>query len=233
MDAGAGLLASILGCQPVSAFSHLIAAGAALALAVPLVRLGRGCSTRVAALSVYVTCVVTALAVSGLYHSCERGGDAREIMQKLDHYAIWLLIAGTFTAMHVVGTRGRSGNGILFIIWGYAFTGITLQILWFPIFSSKAGLAMYLGLGWLGVAPMMRIARQLGRAAMLPILYAGVAFSGGALLERTGWPVIINGWVGAHEVFHFAVVLGCGILWWFIRRLLILHHHERSAAVTP
>ena len=61
-------------CQPVSSFSHLIAAGAALAAAIPLVRLGKGNTGRVFALAVYASCVTAALAISGVYHALAREG---------------------------------------------------------------------------------------------------------------------------------------------------------------
>ena len=62
------------------------------------------------------------------------------------------------------------------------------------------------------------------------MLFAGLAYSGGAILEAMGWPVLIPNWVSAHEVFHFAVIAGVILHWRFIRRLL-LHHAPRIAPV--
>ena len=93
-------------CQPVSSLSHLAAAGVALVAGVPLVRLARGCRHRVFAVTVYVVCVVTTLAISGVYHSLDRGCSARTVMQRMDYFAIWLLIAGTFTAVHGIMWTG-------------------------------------------------------------------------------------------------------------------------------
>jgi channel protein (hemolysin III family) len=218
--------AALLGCQPVSSISHLLAAGVAFAAAVPLVRLGRGNPTRILSLSVYVFCVVAALAISGAYHSLARGGSARIIMQRVDHYAIWLLIAGTFTAVHGVMCKGFWRGGLLAIIWTYAFTGIFLQVFWFDRFSGTLGLSLYLGLGWIGLASIIKLGRQIGYVGVLPILYAGFAFSSGAILEACNWPVVIAGWMGAHELFHFAVVVGIALHWLFIRKLL--RHHLPS-----
>jgi channel protein (hemolysin III family) len=221
-------LVASLGCQPISAYSHLIAAGVAFAAAVPLVRLGRGSRTRVVALSIYVSCVVAALFISGAYHSCERGDETRNFMQRLDHYAIWALIAGTFTALHGTMWRGFWRGGVLAIIWSYAAIGIVLQVLWFRIFSSTAGLVMYLGMGWIGLASIVKLSRQLGFAKVLPFIYSGVAFSSGAIMESQGWPVLIKGWFASHEIFHFLVIVGCALNWLFIRNLL-LHHAPYEA----
>ena len=210
-------------CQPVSSYSHLVAAGAAVIAAVPLVRLARGNTSRTFALAIYVSCVTAALLVSGVYHSLARGGLAREIMQRLDYYAIWLLIAGTFTAVHGVACRGFWRGGILSIIWTYAAVGVTLQMFWWNTFSGTTGLALYLGFGWIGFASVVKLGRQIGYRQVLPVVYAGVIFSLGAILEACRWPVLIAGWVESHEIFHFAVILGIGTLWLFIRQLLVHH----------
>ena len=99
--------------MPVSALSHLVAAVVAGVAAPPLIRLGRGCPMRMMALAVYASCVVALLAISGTYHSLDRGGPARAFMQHVDYFAIWLLIAGTFTAVHGVMCSGFWRRGIL------------------------------------------------------------------------------------------------------------------------
>jgi hemolysin III len=215
-------------CQPVSSFSHLLAAGAALLAAIPLVRLGRGNSGRVFALSVYVSCVVAALAISGVYHSLAQGGRARLIMQRLDYFAIWLLIAGTFTAIHGLMCRGFWRGGLLCIIWGYAVVGVLLQLIWWHRFSGHLGLMLYLGLGWMGLLSAIKLGREIGYKQVLPVLGAGVIFTSGAILEACSWPVVLDPWVGAHEVFHFAVIGGIATIWVFIRRLLVNHVLRRS-----
>jgi channel protein (hemolysin III family) len=225
-----GFWTVVLGCQPVSSYSHLLAAGAALCAAVPLVRLGRGSAGRVLALVVYASCVVAALGISGTYHGLDRGGAARAFMQRLDHYAIWALIAGTFTAIHGVMWRGFWRKGVLAIIWGFALVGVLLQVLWFQVFSGTLGLVLYLGMGWIGVASIVKLGRQIGFVAVLPVLYAGIAYSTGAVLEACRWPVLIDNWVGAHEIFHVAVILGVALHWLFIRKLVLYHAPPLTAA---
>jgi hemolysin III len=226
-----GFTELLLGAQPVSSLSHLFAAAVALVAALPLVRLGRGCSIRVSALGIYAACVVLALAISGVYHSMTPGEASRVFMQRLDYYGIWLLIAGTFTAVHGVMHRGVWREGLLAFIWLYAFTGIFLQVMWFEQFNGRVGLFLYLGLGWIGVASIVKLGMQIGFRRVLPVVYAGVAFSAGALLEAFGRLVLIPHWVGGHEIFHFAVVLGVALNWLFIRTLL-LHHLPAASGAT-
>lgn len=224
-------LQAIWGCQPVSSFSHLFAACLALVAAVPLVRLGRGSTGRVFTLSVYVSCVIAALAISGVYHSLAEGGRARLVMQRLDYFAIWLLIAGTFTAVHGLMCRGFWRGGLLCIIWGYATVGVVLQMLWWQRFSGHLGLGLYLGLGWMGFLSVIKLGRQIGYRQVLPVVVAGVVFTSGAILEACRWPKIIDPWIGSHEIFHFAVIVGIATLWLFIRRLLV-HHVDRPSVAT-
>ena len=226
-------LLSILGCQPISSWSHLIAAGFAFAAAVPLVRLGRGCSIRMLALSVYVSCVIAALAISGTYHSFNYGEAERVFWQRVDHYAIWALIAGTFTAIHGTMYKGFWRTGILAITWGYAAIGIALQVLWFDTFSGNLGLVLYLGLGWMGLASIFKLGRQLGFASVMPFIYSGIFFSVGAILEVMKWPILITDWVGAHEIFHFAVIVGVSLNWLFVRKLLTHHMHQQHLQPVP
>jgi channel protein (hemolysin III family) len=210
-------------CQPVSSLSHLAAAGVALAGGLPLVRLARRSRQGVFAVAVYVACVVATLAISGVYHSLQVGCTARAVMQRIDYFAIWLLIAGTFTAIHGTMFSGVWRTGVLKFIWSYVAVAMVLQAIWFPVFSGVPGLVLYLGLGWVGIFSVFKLGRRLGFGAVRPLWFAGVVFSAGAILEATGHPVLIHRWVGPHEIFHAAVIVGVSLHWFFIRRLLTSH----------
>jgi channel protein (hemolysin III family) len=210
-------------CQPVSSLTHLVAAVVAVAAAVPLVRLGRGSPSRMISVGVYAFCVVVTLFISGVYHSLDRECSARAVMKRADYFAIWLLIAGTFTAVHGVMCRGFWRAGLLTIIWTYATIGISLQVVWFRTFSGVPGLLLYLGLGWIGVASVVKLSGQIGFRAVRPVLYAGLFFSAGAILEATRHPIIVQNWIGPHEIFHLAVIAGVAIHWMFVRALLMKH----------
>ncbi|MDX2022864.1 MAG: hemolysin III family protein [Deltaproteobacteria bacterium] len=215
--------------QPVSSLSHLLAAVVALVGARSLVKRGRGNTVTMALLGVYVFCVVVTLGISGAYHSLAERTLARALMQRLDYYAIWLLIAGTFTAVHGIMFKGPFWRtGMLIFIWAYACTGIFLQIIRFDIFSGVPGLLLYLGLGWTGTLSIVKMGRQVGFQRVWPFWCAGLAYTAGAVLEAVGHPVVIARWVGPHEVFHFAVIIGVTLHWLFIHRYVNGH-----ASLTP
>jgi channel protein (hemolysin III family) len=210
-------------CQPVSSLSHLASAAVALVSGVFLIRLARGCRHRVSAIGVYVFCVVATLGISGVYHSLARGCSARTVLQRMDYFAIWLLIAGTFTAVHGVMFTGIWRRGVLIFIWSYVAVGISLQLIWFRVFSGVPGLVLYLGLGWVGLFSIVKLGRQLGFRVVRPMWYAGIFYSAGAILAAGVHPILVRRWVGPHEIFHGAVIVGIALHWAFIRRLLITH----------
>ena len=76
---------------------------------------------------------------------------------------------------------------------------------------------MYLGLGWLGVISTVALARRFGVRFVLPLVWGALAYTLGAVAEFLGWPVLVPGVVGPHEVFHLAVLAGISFHWAFIR----------------
>jgi channel protein (hemolysin III family) len=220
-------------CQPVSSLSHLTAAGVALVAAIPLVRLGRRSPRHALVLSVYAFCVVATLAISGIYHALSPHGSARLLMQRLDYLAIWLVIAGTFTAVHGVMFSGFWRVGVLAIIWGYALIASLLQVCWFATFSGVVGLVLYLGLGWIGLATVIKLGREIGARTVRPFWFAGLAFSAGAVLEASGHPVLVVNWIGPHEIFHLAVIAGLALHWLFIRKLVVVHAPPECSSPAP
>jgi hemolysin III len=208
-------------CEPVSSMTHLGAAVAAAVGAFSLVGLGGRDRQRTAVLTLYVFSVVVSMAISGFFHSAERGGPTRDLLQRLDHYAIWLLIAVAFTAIHGIACRGFWRWGILCIVWAYGLTGIALQMLWFDVFSRWPGLGLYLGMGWIGIASIIKLGRDLGFSAVRPLIHGGLFFTFGALAQPLGIPVLVPNWLGPHELFHVAVIVGMFLQWRFIRHLLL------------
>lgn len=219
-DSGVISIAPILGfSEPVSSWLHLFAALAFAVRGLWMLWLDRPRSRHVAALTVFVCGVVVLFLMSGVYHLLEPNQTPRLVMQRLDHAAIWLLIAATFTPVHLIAFRGFWRWGILGPIWGFAAGGIVVSTLLANQIPESVELALYLILGWVGMVTIWQlIRRRTWRGAAL-LLGGGVCYSAGALLDFTRAPIIIPYIMGPHEIFHLAVIAGVALHWHFISRL--------------
>ncbi len=205
--------------DPASSLSHLAGAAVFAVLAVLLLRRGRGDTGRMVALSVFAFSCVLLLSFSGVYHLLAPGTDERAVLKRLDHAAIFVLIAGSFTPVHVILFRGAWRWGMLTVVWGAALAGLILKTAFFSSVPESLGLAMYLGLGWLGIFSGIALARRYGFRFIRPLLWGAAAYTVGAVAEFLRWPVLLAGVVGPHELFHLAVLAGISCHWAFILRI--------------
>jgi channel protein (hemolysin III family) len=211
--------------DPFSSLSHLIGAGVFAVLAVPLVRKGWRAGSalglpreggRIASLVVFAASAVLLLCMSGVFHLLPWGGTARAVLKRLDHAAIFVLIAGTATPIHAIMFRGRWRWGMLVFVWTLAVLGVTLKSIFFTSTPEGLGIAMYLGMGWVGVISMVAISRRYGARMMLPLVLGGVAYTLGAAVEWADPPPLVPGVIRTHELFHVAVLAGLALHWRFI-----------------
>jgi len=214
--------------DPVSSLTHLAGAVTFAILAIPLIARGRGDSRRVASLAVFAFSCVLLLSLSGVYHLLTHETVARSVLLRLDHAAIFILIAGSFTPVHAILLRDRWHWHLLAWIWGAAIVGLTLKTVYFDTVPLWLGLLMYLGLGWLGLISTIALARRFGVRFVLPLVWGALAYTLGAVAEFVGWPVLVAGVVGPHEIFHLAVLAGISFHWAFI---LGIASGERSGAL--
>jgi channel protein (hemolysin III family) len=172
-----------------------------------------------AAVAVFAGSATLMLTMSGIYHATELGGTARDVMQRLDHAAIWLLIAGTFTPVHVIMFRGAAQWGMLAFIWACAAVGIVLKTVFFASVPDGVGFGLYLGLGWMGIVSAVMLARAYGFRAVRPMLLGGLLYSVGAAAPLIEAPVLVPGYLGPHELFHLAVLAALVVHWRFVANL--------------
>lgn len=218
-------LVSITGfSDPFSSMTHLFSAPVFLVIGIVMIWKLRGNFTRTLSLSLFVFAVVFLLAMSGVFHLLTPGTTGRYVLQVLDHAAIFFLIAATFTPIHILQFTGFKQWGILTLVWLIAICSITLTSIFFKETPESLSLALYLGLGWLGIATGYLLYRRFGLKAILPLLYGAIAYSLGAILEFMRFPIIISGVIGPHELFHIMVLFGIGFHWQFVMRMA--RHHK-------
>ena len=160
--------------------------------------------------------VVFALSMSGVYHLLTPATTGRAVLQRLDHAAIFFLIAGSFTPIHMLLFRGPMRWAFLSLIWMIAITSITLKAIFFRSFSEWFGLILYIGLGWMGAITGYLLYRRFGLSFIKKLLYGALAYTIGAVLDFIGYPILIARVLGPHEIFHIAVLTGIGLHWSFV-----------------
>lgn len=211
--------------DPFSSLTHLAGAAVFACLGVRLVRRGQGDLRHTASLTIFAVSCVLMLSMSGVYHLLSPGGAARDVLQRLDHAAVFVLIAGSFTPVHAILFRGPWRWGMLAGIWALAIAGLTLKTVYFTEMPEALGLMLYLGLGWLGVVSWALLWRRFGLRFALPALWGALAYTLGALVDFQRWPVLVPQILEAHELFHLAVLGGISFHWMFI--------HSFAACAAP
>jgi hemolysin III len=116
---------------------------------------------------------------STLYHSLVRTR-ARHVFQILDHSAIYVLIAGTYTPFTVVSLRGKLGWALLIIVWTLAVAGVVFKSLALGRFPT-ASVAVYVLMGWLAVIAMRPLIRAIGWHGLCWLGAGGVFYTAGIL----------------------------------------------------
>ena len=145
---------------------------------------------------------------SAAYHLVRAKPRVILFLRKLDHSAIYLLIASTYTPMCLVRFTGFWHWGFLAIVWALAVSGIIAKIVTIntPRWLS-AGL--YLVMGWLSLAAIKQMLMMLPTGALVWLLIGGVFFTLGAVVYITKIMDFVPGIFGFHETWHIFVILGC------------------------
>lgn len=206
--------------DPLSTLSHLLGALAFSVLGLPLILRARNIRRAPRGTALYVATVVVALCASALFHAAPRGTPTRDLLMTIDHAAIFLLIAGSYTPIHLLQFQGAMRWGVLTVVWGAALCGVLAKLLLFDAIPEWFSLTLYLALGWAGLFSATALYRRHGARPLWPLFAGALAYTVGAILEFARVPVLIPGVIGPHEVFHALVLLGVAAHWRYIARLL-------------
>lgn len=201
--------------DPVSSVTHLAATLVFVVMTLALIRAGRGHTGRIAALIIYATSVVLCFSMSGVFHLLPHGTAGRTVLQRIDHAGVFVLIAGTFTAVHSILFRGWMRWGVIALLWVATATAVPLKTVFFEDMPEWLGLTLYLALPWIGAGTGLVLWRRRGLRYVSPLVWGGVAYSAGAVLEFLRWPNPWPGWIHSHELFHMCVILGASLHWRF------------------
>jgi hemolysin III len=180
------------------------------ALAAMVVTAGlRGTVWHVVACTVYGGTLVLLFTASTLYHSLTPPR-AKAIMEIIDHSAIYLLIAGTYTPFLLVTLRGAWGWSLFGVIWGLAAAGIAFKAFFTGRFKGLSTL-IYIGMGWIVIVAIHPLVHHLARGGLFWLVTGGVLYTVGTvfyLWHRLPFHhAIWHGFVLAGGLCHFTSVM--------------------------
>lgn len=159
----------------------------------------RGSARHIVSVAVYGSTLVLLYLASTLYHAIPHLG-AKRVLKIIDHSAIFLLIAGTYTPYTLISLRGPWGWSLFGTVWGLALVGVLFK-LFFTGRYERLSTAIYLLMGWIIAVALRPLAMALPTGGVVLLLLGGVAYSGGVIFyvqERRY----------SHAVWHVFVILG-------------------------
>jgi len=197
--------------DPGSAITHLIGTLMAVFAATPLlIKAGRQPSMiHIVSLGIFILSMILLYSASTLYHTFGKTLKVHVRLKKLDHSAIYVLIAGTYTPICLIALGGRTGILLLILVWSLALIGIIVTAFWVHCpkwFSS----IVYIAMGWTCVLAFTQIINALPNAAFQWLLAGGIIYTIGGIIYALKLPIFNNKhkYFGSHEIFHLFVMGG-------------------------
>ena len=160
----------------------------------------RGDVFHIVGAAVFGTTLIVLYSASTLYHAAPKQS-VKDRLRVVDHSAIYLLIAGTYTPFTLAGVRGGWGWALFGVIWGLAAAGILFKLFFTGRFR-RLSTAIYLAMGWLVVIAAKPVLEALPGAALLWLAIGGLAYTGGVYFyanRRIPY---------GHAIWHLCVMAG-------------------------
>lgn len=195
---GVGIVLAIAGLAVLIAFATL-----------------HGNAWHIVGCSIFGAALILCFTTSTLYHSVQ-AERIKILLRTLDHSAIFLLIAGTYTPFLLVNLRGPWGWSLFAVIWGLTFAGIALRLF---LKGRLHGLvvSVYIAMGWIVVVAVQPMLERVGTGGLALLAAGGLAYTAGVIFYK--WRrlpynhAIWHGFVLAGAALHFFAVLFYVIPW--------------------
>ncbi|MCG9544851.1 MULTISPECIES: PAQR family membrane homeostasis protein TrhA [Vibrio] len=155
----------------------------------------------IASMAVYGSSIILLFLASTLYHSITTEKTKR-LLKTLDHCAIYLLIAGSYTPFLLVSLRTPLAMGLMAVIWGIALVGIIMKIAFVYRFK-RLSLVTYLAMGWLSLIVVYQLAMNIEMGGLVLLALGGVIYSLGVIFY-VAKRIPYN-----HAIWHLFVLAGC------------------------
>lgn len=180
---GIGVLLSVIGLATLVVYSSMY-----------------GDAWHIVSSSIYGMTLIVLYTTSTLYHA-STVPDFKRLLQKLDHAAIFLLIAGTYTPFTLVSLRGGWGWTLFGVVWAIAIAGIAMELM-VKRRHKRISLSLYLGLGWIVMIAIVPLVANVETGGLILLLAGGLFYSLGVIFYV--WKTLVY----HHAIWHLFVLAG-------------------------
>jgi hemolysin III len=205
--AGAFKYMKISDREAFSFYSHALGAVLAVVGTILLAALSRESTALLLLSIVYGISVTTLFLSSSLYHAHKLEENGESIWRKLDHLAIFVMIAGTYTPMCYLYIQGPWRWGIIIAQWSLVFLGI-----FFKFFFLRAprcfSTIIYLAMGWMALLVVGKMINGMQPLELMGLFGGGIFFTIGAVIYILKKPDPLSEYMGFHGLFHIFILLG-------------------------
>ncbi|MCO1603975.1 PAQR family membrane homeostasis protein TrhA [Desulfosporosinus nitroreducens] len=205
--------------EPVNTWTHFVLFVAAIVGLVFLIILSKNNISKLITMTVYGVSMILLYGASSLYHWVRTTPQKELLLKKVDHIAIYLLIAGSYTPVFYYGLEGAWRWAMLSVVWGLAFIGMLLKI-WFIHAPRYVSSAFYLSLGWIALVPFLQLIKNLPMGAIILMALGGLTYTVGAIIYATKICDFFPKRFGFHEIFH--LFIGAGSIVHYIMILIYI-----------
>jgi hemolysin III len=195
--------------EPFSGLSHLL--GAALSLPAMLFLLMKlpeqQYLTYLFSYLIFCISMFMMFGSSAIYHLMEISENGLQKLKRIDHMAIFIMIAGTYTPYCLIGLKGSLSWLMFSIIWAIAIVGILIKIYWLhaPRWLSTL---LYVSMGWAAIFIYAPLKKNLSDPALNWLFIGGIVYTLGAIIYATKWPTIHTRYFNFHDLWHVFVLAG-------------------------
>ena len=188
--------------ERLNAWTHLVGAVAAFVGGVWMLVIAclDGSPWKIVSVAIYAFTLLVLYSASTVYHSVR--GRKKAIMKKVDHFSIYLLIAGSYTPFCLVTLRGPWGWSLFGVVWGLALFGIVQEY----VYAKGArilSLVIYVAMGWLIVIGLKPLLAALEWNGFLWLVAGGLCYTGGIVFYATDHKLRHG-----HGIWHLFVLAG-------------------------
>ncbi len=194
--------------EAFSGFSHLFGALLSL-LAIPymLYQLPTELfATYLASYLVFGLAMFLMFSASAVYHLAQVSEESIRKLKRLDHMAIFIMIAGSYTPFCLIALEPPLSWWMFAVVWGIALSGILIKVFWLHA-PRMLSTALYLAMGWVAIIVYEPLAKGLSGAAINWLVAGGLAYSVGAVIYACKWPNLHRKFA-FHELWHLFVLAG-------------------------